>query len=279
MSFKRDLQTSLKGTYRSVVIFVIINVCIFLIANILINVVALGGDERTANDIIMKNFAVSGRFMEFGKHAWTLFTYMFLHISLMHILANMLWLWFLGRIFCELVGSKRMVAVYLLGGIIGGLLYLAFTALLPPSRPEGLLGASGAVMAIVVSVGVISPDYTVYPYGIAMKMKWLALICFVLTTLLNFADNTGGKVAHVGGALFGLCYGYYVRKGNPFANMFVRKAELRVAHKRGSDNDYNTLKTTVQRRIDEILDKISRSGYESLSRDEKEFLQKNHDKF
>lgn len=279
MSFKRDLQTSLKGTYRSVVIFLIINVFIFLVANILINVVAMGGDPLVAKNLIMQNLAVSSGLMEYGRHFWTLFTYMFLHVELLHVLSNMLWLWFLGRIFCELVGSKRMVFVYILGGLAGGILYLGFVALFPPVHPAGLHGASGAVMAIVVAVAAISPDYTVYPYGIAMKMKWLALICFALTTVLNFADNTGGKVAHIGGAMFGICYGYYVRKGNPFANMFVRKAQMRVAHKRGSDTDYNVVKTTVRKRIDEILDKISRSGYESLSRDEKEFLQKNHDKF
>lgn len=281
MSFKRDIQTSLKGTYRSVVIFMLINVGIFLISNILIHLVIIGGDKNSSAAIMYDLLAVNSKFSDFLPRFWTLITYQFMHIDLMHIISNMLWLWFLGRIFCELLGSKRMVTVYLLGGISGGILYLVYSAILPPHIPLPLLGASGAVLAIVVAVAAASPDYRVFPFGIAMKLKWLALIAVALTTLIDLSVNTGGKVAHIGGAIFGLLYGYSIRKGGLFGsfnNPFVKKAKLRVAHKRGTDTDYNILKTNVRKRVDEILDKISRSGYDSLTKDEKEFLQKNHDK-
>lgn len=281
MSFKRDIQTSLKGTYRSVVLFMIINVGIFLISNILIHLVIIGGDKDTSAAIMYDALAVNSDFMGFLPRFWTLFTYMFVHVELRHIVSNMLWLWFLGRIFCELLGSKRMVTAYLLGGLSGGILYLIFTAIAPPNHSVYLLGASGAVMSIVVAVAAASPEYRVFPFGIAMKLKWLAFIAVALTTLIDLSVNTGGKVAHIGGAVFGLLYGYSIRKGNLFGSMknpFARKAKLRVAHKRGTDADYNIIKTTVRKRVDEILDKISRSGYDSLTREEKEFLQKNHDK-
>lgn len=278
MSFKRDLQTSLKGTYRSVVLFMIINVGIFLLSNILIHLVIIGGDKDTSAAIMYDALAVNSDFLGFLPRFWTLFTYMFVHVELRHIISNMLWLWFLGKIFCELLGSKRMVTTYLLGGLSGGVLYLIFTAIAQPNHPVYLLGASGAVMAIVVAVAAASPDYRVFPFGIAMKLKWLALIAVALTTLIDLSVNTGGKVAHIGGAIFGLIYGYSIRKGNLFGNIFVKKAKLRVAHKRGTDSDYQVLKTTVRKRVDEILDKISRSGYDSLTKEEKEFLQKNHDK-
>ncbi|HTF05126.1 MAG TPA: rhomboid family intramembrane serine protease [Bacteroidia bacterium] len=279
MSFTRDIQTQLKGTYRSVVIFLLINVAVFLTCNVLIHLVAIGGDSETGVGILFQWLCMQSKLDGFLPHFWTIGTYMFVHISLWHILSNMLWLWFLGRIFCEVLGSKRMVNVYLLGGITGGIVYFITETIINSPVTGYLLGASGAVMAIVVAVATYTPDYRIFPFGIPMKLKWLALISFALTTLLNLSENTGGKAAHLGGALFGLAYGYSMRKGNPLANIFKRKTKLRVAHKRVSDTEFVVQKTSVRKRIDEILDKISKSGYDSLTKDEKEFLQKNHDKF
>lgn len=278
MSFKRDIQIQLKGTYRSVIIFMIINVGIFLVANILIHMVKLAGDSASTANLIGSYLCLPGDLAQLPERFWTLGSYMFVHVQLRHILSNALWLWFLGRIFCELLGSRRMVGVYLLGGLTGGIFYLVLEALLP--GPGGvLLGASGSVMAIVVGVATYAPDYRVYPFGIPMKLKWLALISFLLTTVIDFSDNSGGKAAHVGGAVFGLLWALNYKRGDLFTGMFKRSSRLKVAHKRTSDFEFNQQKTVIRKRIDEILDKISRSGYDSLSREEKEFLQKNHDKF
>jgi membrane associated rhomboid family serine protease len=287
MSFINDIRIYLKGTYRSVVIFMIINISAFLLANILIHLVQIGGGKEQAWLIISDYFCLPGFGEALFTRFWTLGTYMFLHVDFRHILGNVLWLFFLGRIFCELLGSKKMVTVYLLGGISGGILYLLVSALLGWTEEHRLLGASASVMAIVVGVATYAPDYRVYPFGIPMKLKWLALISFILTSLLNLSDNTGGKVAHIGGALFGLLWAINYKSSsssrkssqNFLAGLFTRKPKLTVVHKNRNDMDYNTQKTGVKRRIDEILDKISRSGYDSLSKDDKEFLQKNHDKF
>ncbi len=278
MSFTRDLQTQLKGTNRAVVLFMLINISVFLIANILIHLVKISSAESSESTLAIW-LCLQGNFDEFLAHIWTIGTYMFVHVVIFHLLSNMLWLWFLGRIFCELLGSKRMIHVYLLGGLSGGILYLITSAVIPSMNASYLLGASGAVMAIVIAVATTSPEYRIFPFGIPMKLKWLALISLALTTLINLSDNTGGKAAHLGGAIFGFAYGYLLKNGNPLKNIFAPRSKLRVAHKRVSDTEYVVQKSTVRKRIDEILDKISKTGYDSLTKDEKEFLQKNHDKF
>lgn len=280
MSFINDIRIYLKGNNRAVVIFLIINISVFLLLNILIHLVKLGGGKMQAAEILSPLICLPGNLSEFGTHFWTLGTYMFAHLGFRHLLGNMLWLFFLGRIFCELLGSKRMFTVYLLGGLSGGILYLIISQFIAGGPNSILLGASGSVMAVVVGVATYSPDYRIFPFGIPMKLKWLALISFILTTLLDLSENTGGKAAHIGGALFGLIWAYNLKKGNMFAGTFQRKPKLNVVHtKRVSDAEYNAQKLSVRKRVDEILDKISRSGYDSLSKDEKEFLQKNHDKF
>lgn len=279
MSFINDIRTYLKGSYRSVVIFLIINITVFIVANVLMGIVKLGAGKDAAEAIIRDFLCLPGNLGKFATHFWTIGTYMFTHVSLWHLLGNMLWLFFLGRIFCELLGSKRMFMVYLLGGLAGGVVYLITCQLIKGSDNSFLLGASGSVMAIVVGVATYSPDYRVYLFGIPMKLKWLALISFILTTLLNLSDNTGGKAAHIGGAVFGMLWALSYKRGT-FGGMFKPRPKLNVVHKKGvTDSDFNQQRSSVRKRVDEILDKISRSGYDSLTKDEKEFLQKNHDKF
>lgn len=277
MSFTRDLQSQLKGTNRAVIIFMIINICVYLIANIFIHLIKISSAESSLN-VVTNALCLHGELDWFIAHFWTLGTYMFVHVDLLHLVSNMLWLWFLGRVFCELIGSKRMFTVYILGGLAGGIMYLITSSLVSTVQHSYLLGASGAVMAIVVAVAAASPDYRIFPFGIPMKLKWLALISVALTTLIDISDNTGGKAAHLGGAIFGLIYGYTLRKGNPFTDIFKPKSKLRVAHSRVSDEEYVASKSSARKRVDEILDKISRAGYDSLTREEKDFLQKNHDK-
>lgn len=261
------------------VIFLIINITIFLIANLLVHATNLGGGGDGAWMIVRTIMCLPGEFNQFLSHFWTLGTYMFFHLDVRHVLGNMLWLYFLGRIFSDLLGSKRMATVYLLGGLSGGVLYLLLAPLIPGGEHAYLMGASGSVMAIVAGVATHAPNYRIYPFGIPMKLKWLAVISFALTTLIDMSANTGGKVAHVGGALFGILWALNL-KTEWLTGIFKPKSKLNVVHKRRvSDFEYNEQKRGVRSRVDEILDKISRSGYDSLTREEKDFLQKNHDKF
>lgn len=293
MSIVRDVRLWINGIYGSLFTIIVINLVVFITLNVIINTQSMGGNlsaylaVSSWTDLPVNLNTLAHRF-------WTPLSYMFVHYSFGHLFSNMLWLFFLGKVFCELLGKKRFAAVYIAGGLAGALLFVIFGNLVPGLKYAQLEGASAGVMAIVVGVAAYSPDYRVHirPMFIPiidfyMALKWIALIAFLLTSIMDLAANTGGKIAHIGGAALGFIYGSQFRRKKDifgsFLNLFkFNKSKLRVAHTRTemySDEFYNANKSTIRKRVDEILDKISRSGYDSLTRDEKDFLQKNHDKF
>lgn len=227
---------------------------------------------------------------------WTVITYMFTHWGFGHLFFNMLMLWFMGRIFEDLLGGKRVLGNYLIGGLSGFLFYLTSYNLLPvfdgQAATSTILGASASVMAVLVGIATYRPDYEVrlLLFG-TVKLKWIALV-LVLIDLVSVQEgaNSGGHLAHLGGALYGYLASVQLRKGVDWSLGFVsgleritgifrrnRGPRLRVekpfAGKRTvSDSAFNARKNDQQARVDAILDKISRSGYDSLSKDEKDFL-------
>lgn len=220
---------------------------------------------------------------------WTIITYMFLHQSFIHILFNMLWLFWFGKIFLEYLTGKQLLNVYLLGGISGALLYiLAFNTL--PAFAESVpyaiaLGASASVLAIVVATAVYVPDYTMHLMFIGpVKLKYIALISVVMDIIFIMDGNAGGHIAHIGGAAFGYLYGSQYKNGvdigkgfgktlDNLFDMFKPKSKLKVSHKRSeNDLDYNKRKNSEQKNVDAILEKIASSGYDSLNKKEKEIL-------
>lgn len=228
----------------------------------------------------------------FATRPWGLVTYMFVHEGFFHILFNMLWLYMAGRIFLDLLGSKRFVKTYWLGGIAGGLLYLLAYNVLPALQGSGwsMIGASGAVFSVFIALAAFAPDYTVRLVFIGpVKLKWIAII-FVILNLPNQNGNLGGHLAHLGGALWGYTYARQLKSGRDTALWFDRWADQVMAWFRRSpkkakmkayagnaapsrdDNEYNAQKKAKQAEIDRILDKISKSGYESLTDKEKETL-------
>jgi membrane associated rhomboid family serine protease len=227
---------------------------------------------------------------------WTLITYMFTHKELLHILVNLLWLYWFGKIFLEYLDQKKLVSVYLLGGISGAFMYVlsynifpAFQGIVGESIP--LLGASASVMAIVVAIAAYVPDYTVYLFLLGkVKIKYLALGIFIFTSVMDFSVNSGGKLAHIGGALFGYLYILNLRQGRDmgkwinkvidfFAVILKPSKRLKVTHKKPVDEyEYNRVKAEHQKEINQILDKISKGGYDSLTKAEKEVLFKESQK-
>jgi membrane associated rhomboid family serine protease len=221
---------------------------------------------------------------------WTLITYMFTHKELLHILVNLLWLYWFGKIFLEYLDQKKLVAVYLLGGISGAITYVisynvfpAFQSVVEDSVP--LLGASASVMAIVVAIAAYVPDYTVYLFLLGrVKIKYIALGIFIFTSIMDFSVNSGGKLAHIGGALFGYLYilsyrqghdlGRWINKAIDFiVTLFKPAKRLKVTYKKPADEyEYNKIKADHQQEINKILDKISKGGYDSLTKTEKEIL-------
>lgn len=220
---------------------------------------------------------------------WTIITYMFTHKDIWHILFNMLWLYWFGRIFLEFLDQRKLTAVYFLGGISGATLYILSFNIFPAFRgivaESSAIGASASVMAIVVAIAAYVPDYTVqlFLFG-RIKIKYMALTIFVLTTLMDFSVNSGGKLAHMGGALFGYLYTVKLRQGRDISRgfnsiadfivtLFKPRKNLRVTHKKpATDYEYNKRKADHQEQVNKILDKISKGGYDSLTREEKDVL-------
>jgi membrane associated rhomboid family serine protease len=289
MSIGNDIRTWLRGSYGAMIRLIIINVVVYLLVNISASVIDLNASRlnQSGADTVSDLLALPSNLYHLASRFWTPLTYMFVHFEIWHLLGNMLWLFFLGRVFCDLLGGARMTGVYIIGGFIGGIVYVIVENMIPGGGYGSLVGASAGVMAIVVAAAAYSPDYMMFPFGFAMKLKWLALISFLLTSVIDLTQNTGGKVSHIGGALFGLIYGMQIRNGKNFMEGFMKifrykSGKLKVAHTRSSrtsDEVYMENKVNIRKQVDEILDKISRSGYDSLTREEKKFLTENHDKY
>jgi len=282
----------IKSTFRkgsSLIKLIYINIGVFLIITITGIIGFLVVNPEISGDAI-RFLSVPSSVNGLLSKPWTLITYMFTHKEILHIAVNLLWLYWFGTIFLEYLDQKKLVAVYLLGGFSGALMYVlsynifpAFSAVVEESIP--LLGASASVMAIVVSIAVYVPDYTVslFLFG-RVKIKYIALVIFILTSILDFSVNSGGKLSHIGGALFGYIYTLSYRNGRDlgrwlsrlidyFATIFKPKTKMKVKYKRVPDDyEYNRKKKESQDRINKILEKISKGGYDSLTREEKDIL-------
>jgi membrane associated rhomboid family serine protease len=246
-------------------------------------------DAALATSSIIRIFGVPASLSSLEDKPWTLFTYMFLHVDIWHILFNMLWLYWFGKIFLEYLGGRRLLIVYLLGGVSGGLVYIAafnifpvFSASLPQSYA---LGASASVMAIVTAISFKVPNYSIFLLFFGrIRIVYLAIALFIFDFFMIPSGNAGGHIAHIGGALFGFLYvqiigissiSGYSKKWN-WNNVFRKKQKqtnpYEMKNRPLSDDEYNRKKVEKQKRIDDILEKISKGGYDSLTREEKELL-------
>ena len=228
---------------------------------------------------------------------WTLVTYMFTHVDVGHIFWNMVLLWFSGNLFADLLGPKRLLGTYLLGGLSGALLYLlthnAFPFLEKYAQGDAMIGASASIMAILVGIATYRPGMLVNIFFIAqVKLVWVVvvLLLFDLAALSDASPNSGGHIAHLGGALYGYLSAQQLKKGRDWSLAFVslferigdffqrRRGRMRVTPggrervRVTSDDQWRNSRKARQERIDAILDKISRSGYDSLSKEEKDLL-------
>jgi membrane associated rhomboid family serine protease len=252
--------------------------------------------DSTLTSVIVDFLALPADTSQLMFRPWTLFTYMFLHIDFFHLLFNMLWLFWFGKIFLEFMNSRQLLIIYILGGISGGLLYILFYNIFPVFEKSlelsVALGASASVMALVTAISLYVPGYTVHLFLLGrIRIFFIALFLFILDFYMIRSNNSGGHIAHIGGALFGLFYILISRKGmnfkgvwnfkslNRFFSRFSRK-KLRVEYSNPrntgsrplSDDEYNALKVERQRKTDDLLERIKKSGYESLSKEEKDFL-------
>jgi membrane associated rhomboid family serine protease len=283
-----DIRTTFRNG-NSLIKLIYINIALFLIITIIGVIGFLVVNPEIINKTI-RYLSVPSSLKTLVARPWTIITYMFTHKELLHILVNLLWLYWFGKIFLEYLDQKKLVAVYLLGGITGAFTYVisynifpAFQGVVGESVP--LLGASASVMAIVVAIAAYVPDYTVYLFIIGrVKIKYIALGIFIFTSVMDFSVNSGGKLAHIGGALFGYLYILSYRQGRDIGKginrvidyiitLFKPAKNLKVSYKRPADEyEYNKIKAEHQKEINKILDKISKGGYDSLTKVEKDIL-------
>jgi membrane associated rhomboid family serine protease len=276
--------------YINIGVFVIIGL-LFVGFRIFTPSTTLADLKGLFNQKVMQYLMLSAEPSKLITRPWTLITYMFVHQNLLHILFNMLWLFWFGKIFLQYLTEKQLLSTYLLGGLAGAVFYLILLNLLPQLSDylsSSMMGASAAVMAIVIAVSFYVPDYTMYLLFLGpVKLKYIALFSILLDVLMIASYNAGGHIAHIGGAVYGIIFILQYRKGkdigrwlnnflDDLVTLFRPRRNLNVSYKKkartGNDMDYSRHKAEDQKEVDRILDKIAQSGYDNLTKKEKETL-------
>ena len=286
MSITQEIKDSFKnGSVLTKLIY--INIAVFLLFKFVKLIMVLGGNTSDVNPFL-HFFMVPSNLSELLLKPWTIVTYMFSHNDFFHLLFNILYIYWFGRVFMNIIGERLILRVYLLGGLSGAALYILSFNIIPTfSSVYGyseMLGASASAMAILFTVARNQPDFKINLLFFGpVKLKYIALVALILDLIsISNMNNTGGHIAHIGGALFGLIFGkmlldgkitYPSGKKSVWDFSFSNKKNMKVLHKRPlTDMEYNSIKAKRKNEIDRILDKIKQSGYDSLSQDEKKML-------
>ena len=270
--------------------FIFINVGIFAILSLITTLVYLL--TETHINFFQEYLILPANLGELLFKPWTILTYFFIHFSFWHLLGNMIALYFFGRIFLTFLSSRLFVNYYILGGIFSGLVFIISFNIFPAlvRNDSALLGASGAVFAILFGITAKVPNYIFNFFGILKIPLWVLSTLYTILFISSIPfSNAGGELAHLGGAFFGYFYTKQLHKGYDIGKSFERfidyianlfkpskKSPLKTVHKNKSKvggytkADFNAF--NKQKKIDVILDKISKSGYDSLTAEEKEFL-------
>ncbi len=255
-----------------------INIAVFIIT-FLSN--SFGYLFQSNSNIIMEWFAMPSSIDYLLSRPWTIISYGFLHGGFFHLLSNLIVLYYIGNLFLEYFTSKQLLSFYLYGTAFGGLLYIVSYSVFPVLQQTNasLVGASAAVMAIFIGIATYIPNYEIHIRFIGFVKLWKLAGIFLLLDVIQIpGGNAGGHLAHLGGALFGFIYVTQIRNvtlsisiKNPFSTIFSRKSKLKTVYKSKHKAPQKTSKTN-QQQIDNILDKISKSGYDSLNQAEKNIL-------
>ena len=287
-------------TTRGLTRIIFINIFIFLLANIISS--ASGGFD------FLPNVALSSNVMIVILKPWTFFTSMFLHVDFFHILFNMLYLYLFGKILSSRMGSQSVVTVYVFGGFLGAVFYLLFYSVISVSEVQYLaLGASGGVMSVMAAATTLSPNRKVRVFLLGdVAIKWIFLVIFIATSIYNININTGGKVDHMGGAVFGFIYITLIKNRNFYIGKwfdsicfyFSKKLSLKFVTKSNFKNTkYNKINTgfrgaqdrrdgaskqiaidnfkekhEVEEEVDKLLARVKKVGFENLSESDKKRL-------
>ncbi len=296
-SFLEDFKNAWGKPNNALAQIILINVIVFIFLAVCYVFSHILGLE-TIFDFIYDQFSIPPLFADFIFRPWTIITYAFAHSlqSIFHILFNMLILYWFGQLIVEYLGNQKVISIYVLGALAGAFVYLLVFNLVPyymeRSGFPGMVGASASVYAVAVAAATLMPNYTFHLLFFGpVRIKYIAGFYIVISFLGTVGGNAGGNIAHLGGAAIGYLYIRQLQAGNDiglwvirwmsfFKSFFVKQPKIKVTHKtrsRGSgasrqSSSSSSSSVVDQDEIDAILDKISKSGYESLSKSEKQKL-------
>lgn len=301
--FWDNLKNAFRHSDNSLYKLIAINILVFfglLIVRVLLTISGLGDIYQAA----LSHLMMPAYLPKLATQPWSVFTYMFMHEGVFHILFNMLFLYWFGLLIHQYLGSRKLANLYILGGLFGALFYVVIYNLAPyfsqSVESSMMLGASAGVFAIVVGAATLTPNTTFFLLIIGpVKIVYIAAFYVILSFANSIGANAGGEIAHLGGALLGYLYITQLRKGNDwgvpvqrvgifFENLFNRsRSNVKVSYRKAKttssggfgsfsskSNTATTAKTqgATQEEIDMILDKIADKGYDALSKEEKRKL-------
>lgn len=275
--------------------FIFVNVALYVLL-LFIGVFSVLFNAGSLSADVLSFVELPASLGELALRPWTVFTYMFIHAGLWHILWNMLALYFFGRIFLNFYSVRHFVGIYILGGLFGALFFVLAYNLFPYFGPylpfSRLVGASAAVLAVVVAAAVRSPQYRINLMFVgSVKLSTFALVVVAMSFLMLSGENAGGNFAHLGGAFAGWLVADMLNKGRDLTQVVngpidwmsslivrlrtPRKKKTKFTYTRGgrsADYEYNARKKADEAEVDRILEKVKKGGYASLSEEEKKRL-------
>lgn len=293
MQTQRTFIDDLKHRYKHGgmhIRLIFINVIVFAAIGITLIFGRLAEQEDSTEYLLLQLFGLQTEPIEFITHPWALFTSIFAHFGVIHLLMNMVFLYFAGKHFEQIFGAKRLLATYLLGGIAGGLLEFIARMLFPSLSDVSVIGASGSIMAIFIAIAFYQPNLKVRFFTFPpFRIIWIA-VAFIVFDVIQFNSNDNvAHFAHFGGAIIGALSVQNVHSSSNIVVVFLKimefirqmlsrnkRPKLKVVRgekvRQMSDEEYNENAKKRQKETDRILDKISKSGYDSLNKREKDFL-------
>ncbi|GGG58814.1 rhomboid family intramembrane serine protease [Hymenobacter glacieicola] len=293
MSIANDIRTAFSKRDNALNQLLLLNVLVFIGFILLRTVLFILTKDRNGHLPVLEWLAVPSVPGTLLTRPWTLLTYSFIHFEFLHILFNLLNLYWFGSLVREYLGDRRLVSLYVLGAFAGAALYVLAFNLIPAFRdsPAILYGASASVTAVILAAATLLPDYTFSIILIGpVRIKYIAGVVVLLSIAGINGGNPGGEIAHLGGALLGFLFIKQLQAGRDLGrpvqavgdwvtrlatgrpNLRVTRGGAATAVPAAAVPKKGSLAKPEQDEIDLILDKISRSGYESLSKDEKQKL-------
>lgn len=295
-------RTMLGKKNNSLMMILAIQAIVFCIFQFIYLAYLFSSPERTVAKIayldeVHKWFTLPSNLSLLLERPWTLFTYMFLHFEVWHLLGNLIWLWAFGFILHDLAGPKKLIPLFIYGGFAGGIFYILCYNLIPGFQNDVALstlqGASAGVMAVAIATTVLAPGYRIFPMIHGGIPLYVLTIVFIIIDIASIGgDNAGGHLSHIGGAMMGYIFVHQLRRGrdwtewmnrffdwvanlfNPEKSKWQKTAKKEYHYKTGGSQPYKKIPNLTQKRIDEILDKIGEKGYHHLTDEEKQILKR-----